>query len=74
VTIAGLPAWRACADLVGMEIDAQAQAALSMLTMTVQGAHDAMQRAQSASGSAPTADVILELSAAAKSLITPASS
>jgi hypothetical protein len=66
--------WRARADLEGMEIDAQAQAALSMLTMTVQGAHDAMQRAQSASGSAPTADVILELSAAAKSLITPASS
>jgi hypothetical protein len=57
-----------------MEIDAQAQAALSMLTMTVQGAHDAVQRAQSASGSKPAADVILELSTAAKSLITPSSS
>ena len=57
-----------------MEIDAQAQAALSMLTMTVQGAHDAVQRAQTASGSTPAADVILELSAAAKSLITPSSS
>jgi hypothetical protein len=57
-----------------MEIDAQAQAALSMLTMTVQGAHDAVQRAQTASGTKPTADVILDLSAAAKSLITPSSS
>jgi hypothetical protein len=45
-----------------------------MLTMTVQGAHDAVQRAQTASGSKPAADVILELSTAAKSLITPASS
>jgi hypothetical protein len=58
-----------------MEVNAQAQAALSILTMTVQGAHDAVQRAQASSGSgAAPADVILELSAAAKSLITPASS
>jgi hypothetical protein len=55
-----------------MEVNAQAQAALSILTMTVQGAHDAMQRAQAGSGAAAApADVILELSAAAKSLITP---
>jgi hypothetical protein len=57
-----------------MEIDAQATAALSMLTMTVQGAHDAVQRAQTASGSKPAADVILELSTAAKSLLKPSSS
>jgi hypothetical protein len=59
---------------VSVDIDAQATAALSMLTMTVQGAHDAVQRAQSAGGSTPTADVILELSTAAKSLLTPSSS
>jgi hypothetical protein len=63
------------ADSVDMEVDAQAQAALSILTMTVQGAHDAMQRAQASSGraNAPAAqaDVILQLSAAAKSLVTP---
>jgi hypothetical protein len=55
-------------------MDVQATAALSILTMTVQGAHDAVQRAQASAGSAPPADVILQLSAAAKSLITPSSS
>jgi hypothetical protein len=61
---------------VPVEIDAQATAALSMLTMTVQGAHDALQRAQAhpVAADAPAsahADVILQLSAAAQSLITP---
>jgi hypothetical protein len=60
------------ADPHGMEV--QAQAALSILTMTVQGAHDALQRAQQISppASAPAsahADVILELSSAAQSLV-----
>jgi hypothetical protein len=57
---------------VAMEV--QAQAALSVLAMTVQGAHDALQRAQmkAVPADAPAsahADVILELSAAAQSLI-----
>jgi hypothetical protein len=57
-------------------MDVQAQAALSILTMTVQGAHDALQRAQArpVAADAPAsahADVILQLSAAAQSLITP---
>jgi hypothetical protein len=56
-------------------MDVQAQAALSILTMTVQGAHDALQRAQAhpVAADAPAsahADVILQLSAAAQSLIT----
>jgi hypothetical protein len=55
-----------------MEI--QAQAALSILAMTMQGAHDALQRAQTSRvpADAPAsahADVILELSAAAQSLV-----
>ena len=51
-----------------MEI--QAQAAMSILSMTVQGAHDAAERAnvKQASG-APAADVILELSSAAEALV-----
>jgi len=66
---------RVLADCVVMQVDAQAQAALSVLTMTVQGAHDAVQRAQTSSGAgAAPADVILQLSAAAKSLITPSAS
>jgi hypothetical protein len=68
---ARLDAARVCADCVVMQVDAQAQAALSILTMTVQGAHDAVQRAQTSAGSEAPADVILQLSAAAKSLITP---
>jgi hypothetical protein len=56
-----------------MEI--QAQAALSILTMTVQGAHDALDRAHAKVGAgAPAsahADVILQLSTAAQSLVTP---
>jgi hypothetical protein len=56
-------------------MEVQAQAALSILSMTVQGAHDALQRAQAISpaASAPAsehADVILELSTAAQSLIS----
>jgi hypothetical protein len=58
-------------------MDVQAQAALSILTMTVQGAHDALARAQAhpVAADAPAsahADVILQLSAAAQSLITSA--
>jgi hypothetical protein len=58
-----------------MEVQAQAQAALSILSMTVQGAHDALQRAQTHTppASAPAsahADVILELSSAAQSLVS----
>jgi len=72
-----LDVWRAAADLARMEV--QAQAALSILSMTVQGAHDALQRAQMSPvpADAPAsahADVILQLSAAAQSLITPSSS
>jgi hypothetical protein len=56
-----------------MEI--QAQAALSILTMTVQGAHDALDRAHAQVGAgAPAsehADVILQLSTAAQALVTP---
>jgi hypothetical protein len=55
-------------------MEVQAQAALSVLAMTVQGAHDALQRAQTkvVPADAPAsahADVILELSAAAQSLV-----
>jgi hypothetical protein len=55
-----------------MEI--QAQAAFSILAMTVQGAHDALQRAQMSQvpADAPAsahADVILELSTAAQALV-----
>ena len=56
-----------------MEI--QAQAALSILSMTVQGAHDALDRAhvQTGPGAPPSAhaDVILQLSTAAQTLISP---
>ncbi len=60
-------------------MEVQAQAALSILTMTVQGAHDALQRAQRSPvpADAPAsahADVILQLSTAAKALITPSAS
>jgi hypothetical protein len=56
-------------------MEVQAQAALSILAMTMQGAHDALQRAQQVSppASAPAsahADVILELSTAARSLVS----
>jgi hypothetical protein len=62
-----------------MRMEVQAQAALSILTMTVQGAHDALQRAQAAAppADAPAsahADVVLQLSAAAQSLVTPSGS
>jgi hypothetical protein len=55
-------------------MEVQAQAALSILTMTVQGAHEALQRAHATPvpADAPPsahADVILELSAAAQSLV-----
>jgi hypothetical protein len=67
----------AAADLAPMEV--QAQAALSILSMTVQGAHDALQRAQISPvpANAPAsahADVILQLSTAAQALVTPSSS
>ena len=57
-----------------MEI--QAAAALSILSMTMQGAHDAIERANAnpvpASASpAQHADVILELSSAAQGLVAP---
>jgi hypothetical protein len=56
-------------------MEVQAQAALSILAMTVQGAHDALQRAQVTAppASAPAsahADVILELSTAAQALVS----
>ena len=61
------------ADVELMEI--QAQAALSILTMTVQGAHDALERANAQVGAgAPAsahADVILQLSTAAQALTKP---
>jgi hypothetical protein len=61
------------ADVELMEI--QAQAALSILTMTVQGAHDALERANAQVGAgAPAtahADAILQLSTAAQALIKP---
>jgi hypothetical protein len=61
------------ADAGGMEV--QAQAAMSILAMTVQGAHDAMERAnvKASSGDASPAahaDVILELSSAAQRLVS----
>jgi hypothetical protein len=60
-------------------MEVQAQAALSILTMTVQGAHDALQRARISPvpADAPAsahADVILQLSTAAQALITPSAS
>jgi hypothetical protein len=56
-------------------MEVQAQAAMSILAMTMQGAHDAIQRANAnpVPASAPAsahADVILELSAAAQSLVS----
>jgi hypothetical protein len=55
-------------------MEVQAAAAMSILSMTVKGAHDAMERAnvkaQGADASpAATADVILELSSAAQALV-----
>jgi hypothetical protein len=55
-------------------MEVQVQAAMSILAMTVQGAHDAVQRANAnpVPAGAPAsahADVILELSAAAQSLV-----
>jgi len=72
-----LDLWRVAADPAPMEV--QAQAALSILSMTVQGAHDALQRAQMSPvpANAPAsehADVILQLSTAAQALITPSAS
>ena len=60
------------ADASDMEV--QAQAAMSILSMTVQGAHDAMERANVKAASADAtpaaqADVILELSSAAQRLV-----
>jgi hypothetical protein len=55
-------------------MEVQVQAAMSILAMTVQGAHDAVQRANAnpVPAGAPAsahADVILELSAAAQALV-----
>jgi hypothetical protein len=55
-------------------MEVQAYAAMSILAMTVQGAHQAMERANAnpVPADAPAAahaDVILELSAAAQSLV-----
>ena len=55
-------------------MEVQAYAAMSILSMTVQGAHDAIERANAnpVPADAPAsvhADVILELSAAAQSLV-----
>jgi hypothetical protein len=55
-------------------MEVQAQAAMAIMTMTVQGAHDAVERAHAnpVSAGAPVsahADVILELSSAAQSLV-----
>jgi hypothetical protein len=55
-------------------MEVQAMAAMSILSMTVQGAHDAMERANAKALSgdaspAAQADVILELSSAAQRLI-----
>jgi len=53
-------------------MEVQAQAALSILSMTVQGAHDALERAHAVPAGAPAsahADVILELSSAAQALV-----
>jgi hypothetical protein len=56
-------------------MEVQAAAAMSILSMTVQGAHDAMQRANVKAlspdaGPAAHADVILELSSAAQALVS----
>jgi hypothetical protein len=53
-------------------MEVQAAAAMSILSMTVQGAHDAMERAsaKAASPDAAPADVILELSSAAQALVS----
>jgi hypothetical protein len=56
-------------------VDVQAAAAMSIVAMTVQGAHDAMERAhaKALSPDAPAtahADVILELSSAAQALVS----
>jgi hypothetical protein len=63
---------RAAADPCRMEV--QAYAAMSVLAMTMQGAHAAMERANAnpIPADAPAsahADVILELSAAAQMLV-----
>ncbi len=55
-------------------MEVQAQAAITIMAMTVQGAHDALARAHAnpVPAGAPAsahADVILELSAAAQSLV-----
>jgi hypothetical protein len=55
-------------------MEVQAAAAMSILSMTVQGAHDAMERAnvKALAGDpspAAQADVILELSSAAQALV-----
>jgi hypothetical protein len=55
-------------------MDVQAAAAMSILSMTVKGAHEAMERAQvnPVPADAPPsahADVILELSSAAQALV-----
>jgi hypothetical protein len=56
-------------------MEVQAAAAMSILSMTVQGAHDAMERANVKAAGAPDAspaaqaDVILELSSAAQALV-----
>jgi hypothetical protein len=55
-------------------MEVQAAAAMSILSMTVQGAHDAMERANVKAQSADAApiaqaDVILELSSAAQALV-----
>ena len=56
-------------------MNAQSVAAMSIVAMTVQGAHDALERAaaQPVPADAPVAqhaDVILELSAAAQQLVS----
>jgi hypothetical protein len=55
-------------------MEVQAQAAMAIMAMTVQGAQDALHRAHAnpvPAGAAPAAhaDVILDLSAAAQSLV-----
>jgi len=56
-------------------MEVQAYAAMSIMSMTVQGAHDAVQRAMAnpVPANAPVsahADVILDLTAAAQSLVS----
>jgi hypothetical protein len=54
-------------------MDVQAAAAMSIVAMTVQGAHDAMERANAKALSPDAtahADVILELSSAAQALVS----